>query len=141
MATDLNLLQETFNVTLAEFFRQFITIIIGLIALFYFSPQLAFIMLGIVPLLVLFAVFFGRYIKRLSKESQDQAAESNVVVEETLSGISVVKAFTNELLEFARYEKSALLVKRLSIKGAIWRGLFVSFIIFTIFGAIVFVIY
>jgi ABC-type multidrug transport system fused ATPase/permease subunit len=141
MATDLNLLQETFNVTLAEFFRQFITIIIGLIALFYFSPQLAFIMLGIVPLLVLFAVFFGRYIKRLSKESQDQAAESNVVVEETLSGISVVKAFTNELLEYGRYEKSALLVKRLSIKGAIWRGLFVSFIIFTIFGAIVFVIY
>lgn len=141
MATDLNLLQETFNVTIAEFFRQFITIIIGLLALFYFSPQLALIMLGIVPVLVLFAVFFGRYIKRLSKEAQDQAADSNVVVEESLSGISVVKAFTNELIEVTRYNKSANLIKQLSIKGAIWRGLFVSFIIFTIFGAIVFVIY
>lgn len=141
MATDLNLLQETFNVTLAEFFRQFITIIVGLFALFYFSAQLALIMLAIVPLLVLFAVFFGRYIKRLSKESQDQAAASNVVVEEALSGIAVVKAFTNELIEMARYNRSAILVKQLSIKGAIWRGLFVSFIIFTIFGAIVFVIY
>ncbi len=141
MATDLNLLQETFNVTLAEFFRQFITIIVGLFALFYFSAQLALIMLAIVPVLVLFAVFFGRYIKRLSKESQDQAAASNVVVEEALSGIAVVKAFTNELIEMARYNRSAILVKQLSIKGAIWRGLFVSFIIFTIFGAIVFVIY
>ena len=141
MATDLNLLQETFNVTIAEFFRQFITIIVGLFALFYFSAQLAFIMLGIVPVLVLFAVFFGRYIKRLSKESQDQAAASNVVIEEALSGIAVVKAFTNELIETGRYNKAADLVKKLSIKGAIWRGFFVSFIIFTIFGAIVFVIY
>lgn len=141
MANDLNLLQETFNVTLAEFFRQFITILVGLLALFYFSAELAFIMLGVVPLLALFAVFFGRYIKKLSKESQDQAAASNVVVEESLSGISVVKAFTNEMIEVFRYNKSAELVKQLSIKGAIWRGLFVSFIIFTIFGAIVFVIY
>lgn len=141
MANDLNLLQETFNVTLAEFFRQFITIFIGLLALFYFSAELALIMLGVVPLLALFAVFFGRYIKRLSKESQDQAAASNVVVDESLSGISVVKAFTNEVIEIIRYNKSVELVKYLSIRGAIWRGLFVSFIIFTIFGAIVFVIY
>lgn len=141
IATDLNLLQETFNITLAEFFRQFITIIIGLLALFYFSTQLALIMLGMVPLLVLFAVFFGRFIKRLSKEAQDQAAESNVVIEEALSGIAVVKAFTNEFIEITRYTRSAELIKKLSIKGAIWRGLFVSFIIFTIFGAIVFVIY
>jgi ABC-type multidrug transport system fused ATPase/permease subunit len=141
IATDLNLLQETFNITLAEFFRQFITIIIGLLALFYFSTQLALIMLGMVPLLVLFAVFFGRFIKRLSKEAQDQAAESNVVIEEALSGIAVVKAFTNEIVEISRYTRSAELIKKLSIKGAIWRGLFVSFIIFTIFGAIVFVIY
>jgi ABC-type multidrug transport system fused ATPase/permease subunit len=141
MATDLNLLQETFNVTLAEFFRQFITIIVGLSALFYFSSQLALIMIGIVPLLALFAVFFGRFIKSLSKESQDQAAASNVVIEEALSGITVVKAFTNEMIEFQRYSLSAQLVKKLSIRGAIWRGSFVSFIIFTIFGAIVFVIY
>lgn len=141
LATDLNLLQETFNVTLAEFFRQFITIFIGITALFYFSYELALTMLAIVPLLVLFAVFFGRYIKQLSKDSQDAAASSNVVIEESLSGITVVKAFTNELIEMSRYAVSAHQVKALSIKGAIWRGAFVSFIIFTIFGAIVFVIY
>jgi ABC-type multidrug transport system fused ATPase/permease subunit len=141
MATDLNLLQETFNITLAEFFRQFITIFIGLAALFYFSVELAFTMMAIVPLLAIFAVFFGRFIKRLSKESQDAAASSNVVIEESLSGIAVVKAFTNEAIEIGRYASSARSVKQLSIKGALWRGAFVSFIIFTIFGAIVFVIY
>ncbi len=141
LATDLNLLQETFNITLAEFFRQFITIFVGIAALFYFSYELALIMLAIVPLLAIFAVFFGRFIKKLSKDSQDAAASSNVVIEESLSGIAVVKAFTNELIEMGRYAASAQRVKELSIKGAIWRGAFVSFIIFTIFGAIVFVIY
>lgn len=141
MATDINLLQETFNSTIAEFVRQFIVIFVGMIALFYLSSQLALIMIGIVPVVALAAVFFGRFIKRLSKESQNQAAQSNVVIEESLSGIAVVKAFTNEALEVHRYAKAVKQVKDLSIKGAIWRGAFVSFIIFSMFGAIVFIIW
>lgn len=141
MATDINLLQDTFNTTIAEFVRQFIIILIGLLALFYFSPELSLIMLGVVPLVAVVGVFFGRYIKKLSKEAQNQAANSNVVIEESLSGIAVVKAFTNEWLEINRYAFAAEKVKQLSIKGAIWKGVFVSFIIFSMFGAIVFIIW
>ena len=141
IATDINLLQDTFNTTIAEFVRQFIIILIGLIALFYFSPELSLIMLGVVPLVAIIGVFFGRYIKRLSKEAQNQAANSNVVIEESLSGIAVVKAFTNEWLEVNRYAFATEKVKQLSIKGAIWKGVFVSFIIFSMFGAIVFIIW
>ena len=122
MATDINLLQDTFNTTIAEFVRQFIIILIGLLALFYFSPELSLIMLGVVPLVAVVGVFFGRYIKKLSKEAQNQAANSNVVIEESLSGIAVVKAFTNEWLEINRYAFAAEKVKQLSIKGAIWKG-------------------
>ena len=141
IATDINLLQDTFNTTIAEFVRQFIIILIGLLALFYFSPELSLIMLGVVPLVAIIGVVFGRYIKRLSKEAQNQAANSNVVIEESLSGIAVVKAFTNEWLEISRYAFAAEKVKQLSIKGAIWKGVFVSFIIFSMFGAIVFIIW
>ena len=141
MATDINLLQDTFNTTIAEFVRQFIIILIGLLALFYFSPELSLIMLGVVPLVAIIGVFFGRSIKRLSKEAQNQEANSNVVIEESLSGIAVVKAFTNEWLEIKRYAFAAENVKQLSIKGAIWKGFFVSFIIFSMFGAIVFIIW
>jgi len=141
MATDINLLQDTFNTTIAEFVRQLIIIFIGLLALFYFSPELSLIMLGVVPLVAIIGVIFGRYIKQLSKEAQNQAANSNVVIEESLSGIAVVKAFTNEWLEANRYAFSAEKVKNLSIKGAIWKGVFVSFIIFSMFGAIVFIIW
>lgn len=141
IATDINMLQDTFNTTIAEFVRQFIIILIGLLALFYFSPELSLIMLGVVPLVAITGVIFGRYIKRLSKEAQNQAANSNVVIEESLSGIAVVKAFTNEWLEVNRYAFATEKVKQLSIKGAIWKGVFVSFIIFSMFGAIVFIIW
>jgi ABC-type multidrug transport system fused ATPase/permease subunit len=141
IATDINMLQETFSSTIAEFARQSIVILVGLAALFYLSTELALIMLGIVPLAAIAAVFFGRFIKRLSKKAQDQAAASNVVIEESFSGIGVVKAFTNEWLEINRYDKAIEKIRELSIKGAIWRGMFVSFIIFAMFGAIVFIIW
>jgi ABC-type bacteriocin/lantibiotic exporter with double-glycine peptidase domain len=52
---------------------------------------------------VLQQFFFGRYIRKYSK-STDQVAESQVVVEETMQGINIVKAFANEWYEIARYK-------------------------------------
>ncbi|MGY6561031.1 MAG: ABC transporter ATP-binding protein [Luteibaculaceae bacterium] len=141
LATDISQLQDTFTTTLAEFFRQFITISVGLLALFIYSWQLALTMLATIPVMIIAAVIFGKFIKKLSKQTQTEIANSNVLVEESLMGIANVKAFTNELFEFNRYAKSADKVKQVALKGATWRAAFVSFIIFAIFGSIVFVIW
>ncbi len=141
IATDINLLQTTFTTTIAEFVRQIITIVVGIAALIWLSPKLSLIMLATIPAVALFAVFFGRYIRKLSKRTQDAAAQSNGILEEALQGIQNVKAFTNEFFELGRYNISINEIKRLAIKGAVWRGLFVSFIILCLFGAIVFVIW
>lgn len=141
IAADINLLQTTFNTTIAEFVRQTITIIIGIAALFWLSPKLSMIMLAIVPIVAILAVVFGRYIRGLSKKTQSAAAESNNILEETLQGIQNVKAFTNEFFEMRRFGKAINEVKSLGIKNAFWRGLFVSFIIVCMFGSIVFVIW
>jgi ABC-type multidrug transport system fused ATPase/permease subunit len=141
LATDISQLQDTFTTTLAEFVRQFITISVGLIALFIYSWQLALTMLATIPVMIFAAVIFGKFIKKLSKQTQTEIANSNVLVEESLMGIANVKAFTNEVYEIARYTQSAGKVKRVALKGATWRAAFVSFIIFAIFGSIVFVIW
>jgi ABC-type multidrug transport system fused ATPase/permease subunit len=141
VATDINLLKETFNTTIAEFIRQIITITIGITFLVIYSPKLALIMLGVIVVMVVIGFTFGRFIRKLSKEAQDSAADSNSILEETLTAIVNVKAFANELFEVRRYDKAVQEIKRLSIKGAIWKGVFVSFIIFSIFGSIVFVIW
>ena len=87
-------------------------------------------MLATVPIMALLAVFFGRFIRKLSKQAQDFAAESNSIIEETLSGISNVKAFTFEYFAIKSYKGKTQEIRNLNVKSGIWRGLFVSFIIF-----------
>jgi ABC-type multidrug transport system fused ATPase/permease subunit len=141
IATDINLLQETLNTTIAEFFRQFVTIIIALGVILYTSWELALWMLAVVPVLAIVAIIFGRYIRGLSKSAQDESAKSNSILEEVLTGIVNVKAFTNEKYESNRYSKRVLNIMGLNIKSGLMRGAFVSFIIFGMFGGIAFVIW
>ena len=56
-------------------------------------------------------------------------------------GISNVKSFTNELFVLDNYRKTTQEIRDLNVKSGIWRGIFVSFIIFCLFGAIVFIIW
>lgn len=138
---DLNLIQDTLKTTIAEFFRQIVTIFGGIIWLFFLSWKLALIMLATVPIMSIIAVVFGRFIRGLSKEAQDTTATSNAVLEESLTGINNVKSFTNEFLELTRYKKAIDEIKRINIKSGNWRGVFVSFIFLFLFGAIVFIIW
>lgn len=141
IASDVELLRDTLNTTLATFIRQIITVLVSLVALFLMSPRLCFIMLGVVPVVAVIAVFFGRFIKKVAKETQDSAAESNSVLEESLVGINNVKAFANEFFEIFRYQKKVTEVRDKTMKIVKWRGLFFSFVIFFLFGSIVFVIW
>jgi ABC transporter fused permease/ATP-binding protein len=141
LASDISLLQDTLTTTIAEFLRQFILIIGGIAFLSLTSVKLTLIMLSVVPLLAIIAVVFGRYIRKVSRAVQDKIADSNTIVEETLQGISNVKAFTNELFEIARYRKSTADIVQQALKGGKARGAFASFVILAIFGAIVFVIW
>src|SRR5690554_6225050 len=121
--------------------RQIILLGGGLTLLFMVSGKLTLLNLAILPLLIVAAVFFGRFIRKLSRATQDKLAESNTVLQETLQGISNVKAFTNESYEAGRYAKTLQSVVKLAIKGATFRGMFASFIIFCLFGAVVAVIW
>ncbi len=141
ISADISLLQETFTTTLAEFIRQLIIIFGGIAILLYTSPQLTLFMLAIVPVVVLIAVFFGRFIRKYSKDVQNEVAQSNTIVEETLQGIFNVKAFANEFLEIARYRTKTNSVAKIAMKGGKYRGAFSSFIILGLFGAIVAVIW
>ncbi len=141
LSSDVTQVQETLKTTIAEFFRQIVIVVGGIAFIFVFSWKLALIMLGTVPVMAVIAVFFGRFIRKLSKKSQDNAAQSNAIIEESLVGISNVKSFTNELFMIKRYTEAIDEIKKLNIKSGVWRGLFVSFIIFCLFGAIVFIIW
>jgi ABC-type multidrug transport system fused ATPase/permease subunit len=62
-------------------------------------------------------------------------------VQETFQGISIVKAFTSEFYEIGRYVKSIQSVVATSISNSRYRGAFISFMIFSVFGSIAFVMW
>ncbi len=137
ITADVETLQGTFSFVLAELMRQVITLVFGTAIIFYLAPTLTGFMLLTFPILVVSALVFGKFIRTLSKKTQDKLAATNVIVEESLQSISVVKAFTNELFEVKRYSKALGEVVDIAIYGARFRSLFVSFVIFVIFGGIV----
>lgn len=141
IASDITQIQETMRTTIAEFFRQLVIVVGGITFLVFISWKLSLIMLGTVPVMAIIAVIFGRYIRKLSKNAQDFTAESNSIIEEALSGIANVKAFTNEVFNLNRFRINTQKMRDLNVKSGVWRGVFVSFIIFCLFGAIVFIIW
>jgi len=141
IASDITQIQETLRTTVAEFFRQIVIVVGGIIFLVFISWKLSLIMVATVPVMALIAVFFGRYIRKLSKNAQDFTASSNSIIEEALSGIANVKAYTNEAFNLNRFRKTTQEMRNLNVRSGLWRGVFVSFIIFCLFGAIVFIIW
>jgi len=141
ISSDISMLQETFTTTIAEFIRQIIVIVGGIALLLHTSAKLTLFMLAIFPFIMLVAYVFGRFIRRFSKQVQNQVAEANTIVEETLQGILNVKAFANEFFEMNRYKHKTLEAAATGIKSGKYRGAFSSFLIMGIFGAMVAVIW
>ncbi|HEU4859874.1 MAG TPA: ABC transporter transmembrane domain-containing protein [Chitinophagaceae bacterium] len=141
ISSDLSQIQDAISFTLAEFLRGVFTLIIGLFFIFWISPKLAFVMLSVVPLLAIIAVVFGKQIRKMSRKTQDQLADSGTIVQETFHGISIVKAFTSEFHEITRYVKSLKAVVSTAISNARYRGAFVAFMIFSLFGTLAFVVW
>jgi ABC-type multidrug transport system fused ATPase/permease subunit len=112
-------------------------LIFGTALIFYLTPKLSAFMLMTVPVIVVVAILIGKFIRKLSRNTQEKLAEANVIVEESLHSITVVKAFTNELYELLRFSKTQKEVVNIAIHSSKFRGLFISFIIFAIFGVII----
>lgn len=141
ITSDVTQVQGVVSLTLAEFIRQIIIFLGGVFIIIFTMPKLALIMLATIPIVVVSAMFFGRYIRKLMRARQDQLAATNVVVEETMQSIQTVKAYTNEDFEVKRYGQSLTEMVRISLKAAQMRGLFAAFIIFVMFGALFFIIW
>lgn len=136
LSSDISTIQETLTITVAEFVRQIVIIVAGVIWLVSYSYKLTLVMLLSLPVMIILIVIFGKYIKKLGKITQDKVAESSVIVNESFTGIVNVKSFNNEYFEANRFFKSVGEIKNVAMKSAVWRGLFGTFIIVFLFGAL-----
>jgi ATP-binding cassette subfamily B protein len=141
LAADLTQIQGTLTEAFPQLLSQICVFLGGITLIAITSLRLTLVMLASLPALIAIAVFYGRRIRRNSRQAQDRLADTNVVVEETLQNIATVKAFTNEEHERERYRRGLDAVVASVLRGAVFRGAFVAFITFALFGAVVLVLW
>jgi ABC-type multidrug transport system fused ATPase/permease subunit len=141
ITTDIEQLQSVFSHSLAEFLRQVIILLGSTVIIFFIAPKLSLTMLATFPFVVVLAMVFGRYKRRLSKKRQDALAHTNTVVEETFHSFSVVKSFANEWYESKRYGGAVQKMVDVALSYAKVRGVFFMFVISILFGGIFFILW
>ncbi len=105
VTNDVTVIQGVLTEAPIALLRQVVTIIGGVILMFTMNWQMALIIFVLIPPMVTIAIFFGKRVERLSTAIQDSIALATAVLEEALSGIRVVKSFTQEHFEQARFQK------------------------------------
>ena len=103
---DVMRLQKVVAGDLAEMLRLAPILVFQVAWAFFLYPDLSFLILIVVPLIVWPIVRFGRRMKSASRKSQERSAELAAMLQETLSGVRVVKAFGAEQFEGGRFRRA-----------------------------------
>lgn len=141
LTADIGLLQSVMSHQIAEFSRQLLALVGGVVLLTLMQPRLTFTAIGVVPLVVGSGFYFGRRLKRMTTGVQDRVAEATAVAEEALSQIRTVQSFVQEPVERERYGARVLASVKAALVRAEVRGLFFGILTFTTFGGIVIVLW
>lgn len=100
---DVTTLQAAVTDNLISLLQQGLTLIGGVIFLFWLDWRLTSIILAGIPIVTLTMVYLGRKIRRAATEVQDRLAEAAAVVDESIGGIRIVKSFAREAYEVTRF--------------------------------------
>jgi ATP-binding cassette subfamily B protein len=123
LSSDATVLQTTVTSNVSMVLRNAMQALGALAMLLVTSGKLTTIMLAVVPPVALSAVWYGRRVRRLAKESQDALARASEVAVESLGGIRTVRSFAAEDKEVARYQGAidrslALAFRRIRLSGS-----------------------
>src|SRR4051812_26607098 len=141
LTTDIGLLQGVLSHQIAEFSRQMLALVGGIVLLTLMQPKLTLTALGVVPLVVGSALYFGRRLRRMTVSVQDKVAEATAVAEEAFSQIRTVQSFVQEPAERQRYGERIGESVRAALVRAKIRGVFFGVLTFSTFVGIVFVLW
>jgi ATP-binding cassette subfamily B protein len=141
LTTDTTLVQTLVGTSVSLALRNALLFAGGLLMLFITSPTLSSIIIVTLAAVVLPIVFFGRRVRRLSRDSQDRIADASAVAGEILNAMPIVQAYTQEEQESRRFAASVESAFRTAMARIRARASLTLLAILLIFGAIVFVLW
>ncbi|RNA22673.1 ABC transporter B family [Brachionus plicatilis] len=128
ISSDTQVLQSAVTSNLSMFARYFLQIIGSIIFMFSLEPSLSGLLIGVIPIVSLLTVQYGRYLKKLKKKFQDELAASSVVAEETISSMRTVRSFAAESKMSKEYEINIGKSFDVGKKLAVAQGGFMGFV-------------
>lgn len=141
LTADATLLQTVIGSSLSMAMRNALTGLGAAAMLVLTSPKLSLLVFLIVPLVVFPIVFFGRKVRRLSRESQEKLGLVGGFTEEAITGIRTVQAFTAETFMAGRFDELTELAFMTAIQRIKARAFLVALVISIAFGSIAVVLW
>ncbi|HRO62127.1 MAG TPA: ABC transporter transmembrane domain-containing protein, partial [Burkholderiaceae bacterium] len=141
LTTDTTLIQALVGTSVSLGLRNLLLFVGGLSMLVITSPSLASIIVGLLALVVLPILLFGRRVRRLSRDSQDRIADTSALAGETLNAMQIVQAYAREDFESRRFAQTNESAFASAIRRVRARSLLTALAIVLVFGAIVFVLW
>ncbi|MDA0978775.1 MAG: ABC transporter transmembrane domain-containing protein, partial [Proteobacteria bacterium] len=141
LTADTTLIQSISGVNLSIVLRSSIQLVGGLALLAYSNIKLTAILLVILPMVVVPILLIGRWLRRLSRDSQDRIADATGQAAEILGNASTVQAFTAEALESKRFDESIQVSFLTAVRRIRVRALMTTVASSAVFGALIFVLW
>jgi ATP-binding cassette subfamily B protein len=141
LTTDTTLVQTVVGSSLSMGLRNSVMGIGALVMLVVTNPYVMTQVLGILVLVVLPSLYFGRRVRGLSRDSQDRIADSSAIASEVLNAIPVVQSYVQERREASRFADATEAAFDTARRRTRVRALLVAFIIIATFGALLWGLY
>ncbi|MCU0814342.1 MAG: ABC transporter transmembrane domain-containing protein [Burkholderiaceae bacterium] len=141
LTTDTTLVQTVVGSSLSMGLRNAVMGAGALVMLVVTNPWVMTQVLGILVLVVLPSLYFGRRVRKLSRASQDRVADSSAIAAEVLNAIPVVQSYTQEPREAARFDAATESAFDTARRRTRVRALLVGFMITATFGALLWGLY
>jgi ATP-binding cassette subfamily B protein len=141
LTTDTTLVQTVVGSSLSMGLRNLVMGVGALIALIVTNPWVMTQVLGLLVLVVLPCLYFGRRVRKLSRASQDRVADSSAIAAEVLGEIPVVQSHVQESREAARFNRSTEEAFATARRRTTVRAVLVGFMITATFGALLWGLY
>jgi ATP-binding cassette subfamily B protein len=141
ITTDTTVVQTVVGSSLSMGLRNTVMGLGALAMLVITNPYVMGQVLGILVLVVLPALYFGRRVRKLSRASQDRVADTSAIAAEVLNAVSVVQSYTQERAESQRFAAASEAAFDTARKRTRVRSFLVAFIITAVFGAMLWGLY
>ena len=137
LTTDTTLVLSVIGSSVSVALRNVLTLLGGLVLLFFTSPKLTALVLIGVPLVVMPILTLGRKLRALSRQNQDRVAESSAQASETLLAAQTVQAYTHEAASRAEFGALTEAAYQTAKTRIFTRSVMTAIVIFLVFTSVV----